>query len=294
MNKKGILLAGGSGTRLYPVTMVVSKHLLPIYNKPMIYYPLSILMLAGIKEVLIISTPQDLPLYEKLLGDGSAYGIRIEYRIQEAPNGIAEAFVIGADFIGNDPVALILGDNLFYGQGMIETLRTTTLGEGATVFACPVEDPTAFGVVETDANGKALSIEEKPGQPRSNLAVTGLYFYDNQVVEIAQNTKPSARGELEITAVNNAYMEQGQLHVQMLREDTLWLDTGTHHNLLQASKIIEEMEEQKAMAPRIGYLEEIACRLGYISPEEVLLSSIVSRNNNLYGQSLQQFLVAQI
>lgn len=266
---KGIILAGGRGTRLYPMTVVVSKQLLPVYDKPMIYYPLSMLLLAGIKDILIISTPEDTPLYERLLGDGSRIGISLTYKVQDTPRGLADAFILGEDFIGDDSVCLILGDNIFYGQNMTGVLQNAmkTL-DGATVFGYPVKNPKEFGVVEFDENHRVISIEEKPEKPKSNYVVPGLYFYDNQVIGIAKNVKPSARGEIEITSVNNAYLEMGKLKVSLLGRGTAWLDTGTPRGMLKAAEYVEAVQSRQGYY--VSCIEEIAWRRGFITAEQLL------------------------
>ena len=264
---KGIILAGGSGTRLHPLTLAMSKQMMPVYDKPMIYYPLSCLMMAGIKDILIISTPHDLPNFQKLLGDGKNLGCNFEYKVQEQPNGLAQAFVIGADFIGNDKVALILGDNIFFGSGLAELLQSNNNPDGGVVYAYHVSDPERYGVVEFDENKKAISIEEKPVQPKSSYAVPGLYFYDNSVVEIAKNIAPSPRGEYEITDVNKVYLQQGNLKVSILNRGTAWLDTGTFASLMQAGQFVQVIEERQNL--KIGCIEEVAYRMGYINKAQL-------------------------
>lgn len=285
---KGIILAGGSGTRLYPLTKVTSKQLLPIYDKPMIYYPLSVLMNAGIRDILIISTPDDTPRFESLLGDGHQFGVNLQYAVQASPDGLAQAFIIGADFIGNDTVAMVLGDNIFHGQGLKKRLRAAAeKASGATVFGYYVDDPERFGIVEFDAEGKAVSIEEKPARPKSNYCVTGLYFYDNRVVNYAKNLKPSARGELEITDLNRIYLENGELDVTLLGQGFTWLDTGTHESLVEATNFVKTIEDHQHR--KIACLEEIAYLNGWISKEEVLETYEILKKNQ-YGQYLKDVL----
>lgn len=284
MSRKGIILAGGAGTRLYPATTIVCKQLLPVYDKPMIYYPLSTLMLAGIREILIISTPETTPLFQRLLGDGSAVGLRLSYKVQEKPNGLAQAFVLGKEFIGSDPVCLILGDNIFYGQGFGHTLQKASAAPGATVFGYYVSDPERFGVVSFDAAGKAISIEEKPKVPKSHYAVTGLYFYDNDVVRIAENLKPSPRGEYEITDVNKAYLEQGKLNVRLLGRGFAWLDTGTHDALQDASSYVRTIQERQGL--KIACIEEIAWRMGFITRDQMLRAAEATAKST-YGEYIR-------
>ena len=285
---KGIVLAGGSGTRLYPLTMVTSKQLLPIYDKPMIYYPLSVLMNAGIRDILIISTPQDTPRFEALLGDGHQFGVQLSYKVQPSPDGLAQAFIIGEEFIGDDSVAMVLGDNIFFGHGLNKRLKAAVenaeTGKGATVFGYYVDDPERFGIVEFDETGKAISIEEKPEKPKSNYCVTGLYFYDNRVVEYAKNLKPSARGELEITDLNRIYLENGELDVELLGQGFTWLDTGTHESLVEATNFVKTIETHQHR--KIACLEEIAYTNGWISKEEVMAAYEIYKKNQ-YGQYLK-------
>lgn len=288
---KGIILAGGSGTRLYPLTMVTSKQLLPIYDKPMIYYPMSVLMNAGIRDILIISTPQDTPRFEELLGDGHQFGVNLSYAVQPSPDGLAQAFIIGADFVGDDNVAMVLGDNIFAGHGLKKRLRAAVenaeSGKGATVFGYYVDDPERFGIVEFDHEGKAVSIEEKPEQPKSNYCVTGLYFYDNRVIEYAKNLKPSARGELEITDLNRVYLEQGNLNVELLGQGFTWLDTGTHESLVEATTFVKTVEQHQHR--KIACLEEIAYLNEWISKEDVMKVFELLKKNQ-YGQYLKDVL----
>jgi glucose-1-phosphate thymidylyltransferase len=292
MNRRGIILAGGAGTRLHPATLAVSKQLLPIYDKPMIYYPLSTLMLAGIRDILVISTPQDTPRFEQLLGDGSLWGINLQYAVQPSPDGLAQAFIIGADFIGNDSSALVLGDNIFYGHDFHHILSSADgRADGATVFAYHVHDPERYGVAEFDGSGKVLSLEEKPKHPKSNYAVTGLYFYDNQVVDLARNLKPSPRGELEITDLNRLYLEQGSLNVEIMGRGYAWLDTGTHDSLLEAGQFIATIEKRQGL--KVACPEEVAYRLGWITREQLqALAQPLAKNG--YGQYLVSLLNEKI
>ena len=289
---KGIILAGGSGTRLYPITEVICKQLLPVYDKPMIYYPLSTLMLAGIRDILIISTPQDLPRFEKLFGDGSQIGLSLSYKVQNAPNGLAEAFIIGEDFIGKDNVCLVLGDNIFYGHNLPSILKNAVnRREGATIFGYYVKDPERYGVVEFDKSGNVISIEEKPKHPKSNYAVVGLYFYDNEVVKIAKGIKPSWRGELEITDVNNEYLKSGKLHVELMGRGYAWLDTGTHQSLSDATQFIKTIEDRQGL--KIACIEEIAYRMGYISPDQLIKLAEPLKKSG-YGEYLLNILKQEV